>query len=97
MSDISISASSPLSMALESVATGAEMTADESGTVMSGVSPNGLDTQEQTVVGAETVDKTTEYIGAGTDFSSTGTDIDVAQAISQTLAEGMGNIADKIA
>lgn len=96
MSDISISTNSPLSMALENVASGNEATAENASTIMSGHNPDGADAQEQIIAGAEVVSKTSEYTGSGPDWSSTGTDIEFAKAIEATLNEGMGNIADKI-
>jgi hypothetical protein len=96
MSDISISASTPQSMALDNQLAGPESIKDTTSEIASGLNPNGIDSQERTVAGAEVASKTTEFFGAGPDLGSTGTDIDVQQAISSTLAAGMGSIADKI-
>jgi len=97
MSDISISANSMSSMALDNQASGAESIRDTTSTMASGFNQEGLDSQEQAVAGAEVASRTTEFFGSGSDLSSTGTDIDVAQAISTTLSDGQGSITDKIA
>lgn len=96
MSDISISANSPLSMALDNAASSNEIVADNAQTVISGRNPEGADTQEQTVAGTEVASRTADYLGSGPDWSSTGTDNEFAKAIEATLNEGMGSIADKI-
>ena len=41
--------------------------------------------------------RTQDYIGAGTDFSSTGTDVNVQQAVNTTLESGFGSITDVLA
>ena len=94
MSDISISTDTMSSMALESQISGAESI--NTNTIMSGANQHGLDSLEQTVAGAEVASRTTEFFGSGTDLSSTGTDIDVAQAINTSLMDGTGSITDKI-
>jgi len=85
------------SMALDNQASGAESIRDTTSTMASGFNQEGLDSQEQAVAGAEVASRTTEFFGSGSDLSSTGTDIDVAQAISTTLSDGQGSITDKIA
>jgi len=96
MSDISVSANSPLSMALENVAANNESVADNASTVMSGHNPEGADSQEQTVAGTEVASRTSEYMGNGPDWTSTGTDEPFLRAVETTLNDGMGSIADKI-
>ncbi len=51
---------------------------------------------EQTIIGAEVASRTSDYLGSGPDFTSTGTDVDVQQAINSTLMSGTGSIANKI-
>jgi len=96
MSDLSISNMTMSSMALDSQLSGVESISDSSSTIASGANEGGLDSMEQTVAGAEVASKTTEFFGSGTDLSSTGTDIDVAQAISTSIMDGTGSITDKI-
>jgi len=96
MSDITISNTTLSSMALDNQLAAPESVKDTTNEIASGMNEGGLDTLEQTVAGAEVASKTSEFFGSGTDFSSTGTDIDVQQAISATIADGMGTIADKI-
>ncbi len=97
MSDISISDTTISSMAIENQASGADWLQETaSSTVLSGISPDGPDSQEQAVAGLEVASRTSEFFGSGTDFSSTGTDIDVAQAINTTLLSGQGSITNKI-
>ncbi len=96
MSDISISTMTMQSMAFDNQLSGLESIKDSTSEICSGVNQGGLDTMEQTVAGAEVASRTTEFFGVGTDFSSTGTDLDIQQAISSTMANGMGTIADKV-
>ncbi|QJB57756.1 hypothetical protein [Pseudodesulfovibrio sp. zrk46] len=97
MSDFSISAMTMSSMASENQAASFENSVDiASSTIMSGINQEGADSQENAVAGAEVASRTTEFFGNGTDLGSTGTDIDVAQAISSTLLEGTGTITDKV-
>lgn len=96
MSDFSISAMSMASKAVDNQMAGVEASSDSYSTVMSG-SSNLHSESEQAIVGTEVSSRTEDYIGAGPDFSSTGTDIDVQQAISTTLESGFGSIADVIA
>jgi hypothetical protein len=50
------------------------------------------------VAGAEVASRTEDFFGAGTDFSSTGTDYDVQQTVHQAVFDtGLGSITDKIA
>ncbi len=97
MADISISNDTIQSMGLDSQLTGVESIRDTSSEVGSGVNEGGLDTMEQTVAGTEVRSRTEEYFGAGTDFSSTGTDVDVKHAMSSIIDSAMGSIADEIA
>ena len=83
-------------MASDNQAAGAESVKDTISTVISGVNQEGADSQEQAVAGAEVASRTTEFFGSGADLSSTGTDIDVSQAINSTLMSGQGSIADKV-
>lgn len=96
MSDLSISTMTQSSMALENQASGAESVKDTTSTIVSGFNQEGLDSMDQAVAGAEVASKSTEFFGTGTDLGSTGTDYDVAQAISTSLADGNGSITDKV-
>ncbi len=97
MSDISISADTMQSMAFDNQLSGPESIKDTTSEIASGVNQgSGMDSMEQTVAGAEVASRTTDFLGAGPDFSSTGTDIDVQHAISSTMADGMGSITDKV-
>lgn len=96
MSNISISADSINAIAMESQASGAETIRDNSTTVMSSADNRDVDTAELSAIGTETVSRTQDYIGSGTDFSSTGTDVDVQHAVSSAIMSGTGSIADKI-
>lgn len=96
MSDISISAMTMSSMALENQMSGAESIKDTSSTVISGVNEQGADPNDMAVAGAEVASRGSEFFGNGTDLSSTGTDIDTAQAINTSLHQGNGTIADKV-
>jgi len=96
MSDISISANSPLSMALENLASGNEVVADKAETAISGRNLDGADSQEQTIAGTEVASRTQDYLASGPDWSSTGSDIEFARAIDTTLDSGIGSIADKV-
>lgn len=98
MSDISISADTVQTMSMENLFTGADSIRDTGSESASGINPWGSDSREQTVAGMEVASRTQDYLGAGTDFSSTGTDIDIQQTIQAAAAQtGIGTIADKIA
>jgi len=97
MADISISNDTIQSMSLDSQLTGVESLQDTSSEISSGVNEGGVDTMEMAVVGTEVRSKTEEYLGNGTDFSSTGTDMDIRQAMSSIIDSAMGSIADEIA
>lgn len=97
MSDISISTDTVQSIAMDNILSGPESVAEESSIIASGINPRGMDSMEQAVAGLEVASRTEEFFGAGTDFSSTGTDTDIQQAISSTLDTGVGSITDKIA
>jgi hypothetical protein len=97
MSDISISTDTIQSMSLDSQLTGVESLNDTSSEIGSGVNEGGVDTMEMAVVGTEVRSKTEEYSGSGPDFSSTGTDMDVRQAMSSIIDSAIGSIADEIA
>jgi len=97
MSDISISADTIQSISLDNQFAGAESINDRSTEIGSGMNEGGLDAMEQTVVGAQVVSRTEEYFGAGTDLTSTGTDIDIQKAVSAALQTSVGSITDKIA
>ncbi|BCS87111.1 hypothetical protein [Pseudodesulfovibrio sediminis] len=97
MSDISISTNTIQSMAMENQISGPEFIPDQTSEISSGMNSKGLDSMEQAVTGAEVASKTEDFIGAGTDFGSTGTDIDIQQAVNSTLSTGIGSIADTIA
>ncbi len=96
MSDISISNNTIQAMGLDSQASGAESVRETTHTSLSGTDTNNVDNMELSVVGADTVSRTQDYIGSGTDFSSTGTDVDVQHAVSSAIMSGTGSIADKI-
>ncbi|MEZ7195546.1 hypothetical protein [Pseudodesulfovibrio karagichevae] len=99
MSDISISTDTIQSMSLDSQLLGPESLGNYRDEIGSGVNTvGGPDNREQTVAGLEVTSRTQDYLGAGTDFSSTGTDIDIQQTMHQLAAQtGIGTIADKIA
>lgn len=96
MSDISISTMTQSAMVLENQAAGAESSSDTTSTIISGINQEGIDSQEQAIAGAEVASRTTEFFGSGTDLGSTGTDIDVAQAINTSLLDGGGSITNKV-
>lgn len=99
MSDISISMDTVQSISMDNQLLGPESLNDYSDEIGSGINPTGgMDNREQTVAGLEVASRTEDYLGTGTDFSSTGTDYGVQQAIHQAAAEtGLGSITDKIA
>lgn len=97
MSDISISNNSIQSMGLDSQLSGIESMKGAESEVGSGVSRGGADSLEQAVAGTELRSRTEEYFGNGTDFSSTGTDVDVRHAMSSIIDSAMGSITDEIA
>lgn len=101
MSNISISVDSMAAMASDMQASSATISSqtamEASSQVMSGENKGGADGLELVVAGAEVASKSTEFFGTGPDLSSTGTDIDVAQAINTTLIDGQGTITDKVA
>jgi hypothetical protein len=94
MSGLSMSADSVSTISFDNQLSAAETVKDTTSTVMSAVNKGGIDSLEQTVAGAEVASRTTEFFGSGTDFSSTGTDIDTQQAVNNTLMSGTGSIAD---
>lgn len=96
MSDISISNDTIQSMGLDSQLSGIESLSDTNSEVSSGVNEGGADTMEQAVAGTEIRSKTEEYFGGGTDFSSTGTDMDIKHAMSAVIDSSMGSITDEI-
>ncbi|EGB13634.1 hypothetical protein DND132_0417 [Pseudodesulfovibrio mercurii] len=99
MSDISISTDTVQGMSLGNQLFGPESVRDYNDEIASGINTaGGLDNREQAVAGLEVASRTQDYLGAGTDFSSSGTDIDIQQAVHQAAADtGIGTIADKIA
>ncbi|WP_243546420.1 hypothetical protein [Pseudodesulfovibrio tunisiensis] len=97
MSDISISAMTPQSMAFDEQSIGIQSVGQNSNTEISGVNPDGMDQVEMAPAGAELASRNTEFFGSGTDFSSTGTDVDIQKAVSNALMDGTGSIADKVA
>ncbi|MGE4422827.1 MAG: hypothetical protein AB7D39_11060 [Pseudodesulfovibrio sp.] len=99
MSDISISTDTIQSMSMDNQLLGPESLGNYSDEIGSGVNTvGGMDNREQTVAGLEVTSRTQDYLGAGTDFSSTGTDIDIQQTMHQLAAQtGIGTITDKIA
>lgn len=96
MSDISISNSSISAIAFDSQTAGAESVKQNSHTVASGVDSSTPDPMESTVVGTEAVSRSQDYLGAGPDMSSTGTNENVQHAVSSAIMNGTGSIADKI-
>jgi hypothetical protein len=99
MSDISISADTIQSISMDNQLLGPESINDYGDEIASGVNTSGgRDIHEQTVAGLDVASRTEDYLGTGTDFSSTGTDIDIQQTLHQVAADtGIGTIADKIA
>ncbi|OIQ48928.1 hypothetical protein BerOc1_03683 [Pseudodesulfovibrio hydrargyri] len=99
MSDISISMDTIQSMSMDNQLLGPESLNNYADEIGSGINPTGgMDNREQTVAGLEVASRTDDYLGAGTDFSSTGTDVDIQQTMHQMAAEtGIGSITDKIA
>lgn len=97
MSDISISNDTIQAMGLDSQLSGIESLSDTNSEVSSGVNEGGADTMEQAVAGAEIRSKTEEFFGGGTDLSSTGTDVDIQQAVGSILDASVGSITDEIA
>ena len=96
MSDFSISAMSMASKAVDNQMSSIEGAGETVSTVMSGSSDQNKES-EQAIIGTEVSSRTQDYIGSGTDFSSTGTDVDVQQTVNTTLESGFGSIADVIA
>jgi len=96
MSDFSISAMSMASKAVDNQMASIEGAGETVSTVMSG-SSNQHKESEQAIIGSEVSSRTQDYIGTGTDFSSTGTDVDIQQTVNTTLESGFGSIADIIA
>lgn len=96
MPDFSISAMSMASKAVDNQMASIEGAGETVSTVMSGSSDQNKES-EQTIIGTEVSSRTQDYIGAGTDFSSTGTDVNVQQAVNTTLESGFGSITDVIA
>ena len=97
MSDLSISNDTIQSMALDSQLSGTESSFGTTREISSGMNEGGVDAMEQTVAGTEVRSKTQEFFGNGTDFTSTGTDVDVKHAMSSILDSAMGSITDEIA
>jgi hypothetical protein len=99
MSDISISADTIQSISMDNQLLGPESISDYHDEIGSGVNTvGGMDSREQTVAGTEVASRTEDYLGTGTDFSSTGTDVDIQQTLHQVAADtGIGSITDKIA
>jgi len=93
MSGMSISAES-VSALTENLMRGAETVKETTSTVMSAANRIGPDTADQAVAGVEVASRTSEFFGSGTDFSSTGTDPDTAQAVNNTIMSGRGAVAD---
>lgn len=96
MSDISISNMTIASMAMDNQVSGAETMMSQETTSFSSANDGGLDSMEYAVAGAEVASRTNDFFGNSADLSSTGTDIDVAQAINTTIMDGNGTIADKV-
>jgi len=97
MSDISISTDTIQSISMDNLLSGPESVGEDSSIIASGMNKGGIDSMEQAVAGLEVASRTEEFFGSGTDFSSTGTDVDIQQAVSSTLDTGIGSIADEIA
>ncbi|MBI9078275.1 MAG: hypothetical protein JEY79_00875 [Pseudodesulfovibrio sp.] len=96
MSDISISTMTIQSMALDNQMSGPESIKESTTEIASGFIRGGSDSSELAVAGAEIASRTNDYLGTGPDLGSTGTDFDIQQAISSSMTEGIGTIADKI-
>ena len=97
MSDISISADTVQTMAMDNLFSAPESLTGSNNEISSGLNTRGIDSMEQAVAGVEVASRTEEFFGSGTDFSSTGTDIDIQQAVVSTADTGIGSITDKIA
>lgn len=97
MSDISISNDTVQAIALDNQLSGTEIMSGKANEIQTGLNSGGMDTIEQAVAGNEVSSRTEEYFGAGTDVSSTGTDVDIQTAVHNVLDAGIGSITDKIA
>lgn len=97
MSDISISAMTPQTILMDNAASVPESIKNTTSEIESGVNQGGLDRMEMAVAGVEVASRTEDFFGASADFSSTGTDRDIQQAVATSLAEGIGTITDTIA
>lgn len=98
MPELSISTDTVQTMAMDSLFSAPESVRDVSNMIGSGENSHAADQREMAVAGAEVASRTEEFFGAGTDFSSTGTDPDIQQAAHQVAAEtGIGSITDRIA
>ncbi|WP_272699823.1 hypothetical protein [Desulfovibrio sp. Fe33] len=99
MSDISISTETVQSAAWDNQSQGPESIRDYHDEIASGMDASeATHNREQAVAGLEVASRTEDYLGTGPDFSSTGTDIDIQQAVHAAAADtGIGTITDKIA
>ena len=93
MSDTGISVMSMAAQRMDNQMSGYETSRETMRTDMSGASPSHMES-EQTIVGTEVVSRTDDYFGAGTDFSSTGTDVDIRTTANNILESGYGSITD---
>ncbi|WP_316900627.1 hypothetical protein [Pseudodesulfovibrio indicus] len=97
MPDISISTDTVQTMSMDSLFSAPDSIKDVSDIIGSGENSHAADQREMAVAGAEVASRTEDFFGAGTDFSSTGTDYDVQQTVHQAVVDtGLGSITDKI-
>ncbi|MEF2229528.1 MAG: hypothetical protein V3571_01230 [Pseudodesulfovibrio sp.] len=95
MSDFGISVMSMAAQGMENQISGFEASRETIRTDMSGSGPQHM-ASEQAIIGTEVVSRTDDYFGAGTDFSSTGTDVDIRTTANNILESGYGSITDTI-
>ena len=97
MSSLSISTDTIQSIAMDNMLSGPESISEQTSLIASGINERGADSMEQAVAGLEVASRTEEFFGSGTDFSSTGTDVDTKQTVNAMLSTGIGSITDEIA
>ena len=97
MSDISISTDTVQTMAMDNMYSAPESVNDSNSEISSGLDTRNIGSREQAVAGTEVASRTDDFLGVGTDFGSTGTDVDIQQAVGSVADTGIGSITDKIA
>jgi len=95
MSDFGISVMSMAAQGMENQSSAFESSRETIRTDMSGAAPGHMES-EQAIVGTQVVSRTEDYFGAGTDFSSTGTDVDIRTTANNILESGYGSITDTV-